>query len=240
VAPRAASEAVGGRVVTFVLGCASVVCLGILGYLVVFPQASLEVTDAADLPRAIEQNAASPDLQSAEENRLVKRAPPCRSKSRARGDAVYRRQMPTKNRSDNSEASDRRSQTEDEPTPEPLRALENEGETEQRDRARREEIERDRAKQTLEIARKRVDIVMYATGWCPVCTRAREYMVTKNISFIERDVDANPADSAALRKLNPAGSVPTITIDDEVLIGFSGSRIEKAIARAARQRASRF
>jgi glutaredoxin 3 len=35
----------------------------------------------------------------------------------------------------------------------------------------------------------RPEIVMYATGWCPYCDRARELLTQKGLAFKEIDVD---------------------------------------------------
>lgn len=105
---------------------------------------------------------------------------------------------------------------------------------------REREVEQDIAKRELEAARERVDVVMYATLWCPVCARAREYMNAKGIRYTERDVDKNPADKEDLKRINPRGSVPTISIDGDVMIGFSEGSFAKAVNRAAQRRAARF
>jgi len=35
-------------------------------------------------------------------------------------------------------------------------------------------------------------IVMYSTGWCPYCSRARELLKSKGVDFEEIDVEARP------------------------------------------------
>lgn len=88
----------------------------------------------------------------------------------------------------------------------------------------------------LQGARRNVAITMYSTSWCGVCKRARRYMKDKGISFVEHDVDQNAGARAAYRRLNPRQSVPTIQIDDEVLVGFAPQNLEAAIDRAAAKR----
>jgi glutaredoxin 3 len=36
-------------------------------------------------------------------------------------------------------------------------------------------------------------IVMYSTGWCPYCSRARELLKSKGVDFEEIDIEARPA-----------------------------------------------
>jgi glutathione S-transferase len=62
-------------------------------------------------------------------------------------------------------------------------------------------------------------------------------MQARRIPYTELDVDRDSAMGARHHALNPRGSVPTIAIDDEVLIGFSSESLEKRIDRAARRRA---
>jgi hypothetical protein len=61
-------------------------------------------------------------------------------------------------------------------------------------------------------------------------------MLQKQIRFTEFDVDHDAQARAKQRVLNPRGSVPTITIDSELLIGFGGEALEERIDRAARRR----
>ena len=62
-------------------------------------------------------------------------------------------------------------------------------------------------------------------------------MAERQIPFTELDAERDAAASAKQHALNPRGSVPTIAIDDEVLIGFTPESLEKRIDRAARRRA---
>jgi glutaredoxin len=116
-------------------------------------------------------------------------------------------------------------------------ALQREREAKVRDAQRHEEVKRELDALGLAAARRNVSITMYSTSWCGVCNRARAYMREQQIPFTELDVDHDAAASARQRTLNPRGSVPTIAIDDEVLIGFSAESLEKRIDRAARHRA---
>jgi len=86
----------------------------------------------------------------------------------------------------------------------------------------------------LAAARRRVPVVMYSTDWCGVCRRARQYFEQEGISFIEHDVDHDPQARADYLLLNPRGSVPTIKIGQEVVIGFSPQAVEHAMSSAAR------
>jgi len=111
-----------------------------------------------------------------------------------------------------------------------------EREEQARDAARHETVMRELERQGLGDGRRRVQITMYSTEWCGACKQARAYMQAQNIAFTERDVERDAAARVRAHALNPQGSVPTITIDQELLIGFSGPALEDRIARATAKR----
>ncbi|MBW2687500.1 MAG: hypothetical protein JRE19_16530 [Deltaproteobacteria bacterium] len=85
------------------------------------------------------------------------------------------------------------------------------------------------------IARRRVMITMYATQWCGVCRKAREYMQTNRIDFIELDTDESSVAGERLGELNPGRTIPTFQIDDQVYIGFQEDLFEAKINQAAQK-----
>jgi glutaredoxin len=87
--------------------------------------------------------------------------------------------------------------------------------------------------------RERVDVVVYSTSWCPSCRKLRAYLDERGIRATEYDVDKDPAAEARQRVLNPRGSIPTVEIEGQVLVGFNPQRLEAAIDRAARARLRR-
>jgi len=85
------------------------------------------------------------------------------------------------------------------------------------------------------LARRRVSITMYATQWCGVCRKAREYMETNGIDFVELDTDESSVAGERLGVLNPRKTIPTFEIDEQVYIGFREDAFEAKINRAARK-----
>ena len=64
-------------------------------------------------------------------------------------------------------------------------------------------------------------VVMYATGWCPYCSRARRLLEGKGVAFEEIDIDA--AAGARAQMLSRSGgrtSVPQIFIGDTHVGGY--------------------
>jgi glutaredoxin len=106
----------------------------------------------------------------------------------------------------------------------------------ERDRARHEAVTRDLDLQAFRKQRGDVQITLYGTDWCGVCERARKYMRDKHIPFKDFDIEQDQQARQRAHALNPQGSVPTITIDKQLLIGFSPESLEAQIAKAARAR----
>ena len=56
-------------------------------------------------------------------------------------------------------------------------------------------------------------IVMYATGWCPYCSRARALLKSKGVAFEEIDIEARPeARTEMMARSGGRRSVPQIFI----------------------------
>ena len=65
------------------------------------------------------------------------------------------------------------------------------------------------------------DIIMYSTGWCPYCVRARALLERKGLPFREIKLDENPADrDAMLARSGGRRTVPQIFIGDHHVGGF--------------------
>jgi glutaredoxin len=103
-------------------------------------------------------------------------------------------------------------------------------------RARDEDRKRaaDNRSNALAAARARVPVTVYFTTWCPACHKARAYLRTEGIRFVEHDIERDPQARSRARLLNPKGSVPTLQIGSQVLVGFSARGIQNAIDRSAR------
>lgn len=63
-------------------------------------------------------------------------------------------------------------------------------------------------------------VVMYATGWCPYCARARHLLAAKGVTWHEIDVDAVPGAREEMRARAGRSSVPQIFVGDRHIGGF--------------------
>jgi glutaredoxin 3 len=55
-------------------------------------------------------------------------------------------------------------------------------------------------------------VVVYSTGWCPYCTRARQLLMNKGVEFEEIDVDARPEARTEMTARSGRTSVPQIFV----------------------------
>ncbi len=55
-------------------------------------------------------------------------------------------------------------------------------------------------------------ILMYSTGWCPYCARARSLLQSKQVSFEEIDIDSTPERRTEMISRSGRRTVPQIFI----------------------------
>ncbi|MHC4196436.1 MAG: glutaredoxin family protein [Planctomycetota bacterium] len=74
------------------------------------------------------------------------------------------------------------------------------------------------------------DVKIYTTPTCPYCVKAKEYFTGKGIKYAEYDVAQDKEALQEMTKLSGGRSVPVITVDDEVMIGFNQDKLDKLLA----------
>jgi len=71
------------------------------------------------------------------------------------------------------------------------------------------------------MTRQTPDIVMYSSGWCPYCDRARALLARKGLAFREIKVDENPAERETMMALSGGRRTgPQIFIGERHVGGF--------------------
>ncbi len=70
------------------------------------------------------------------------------------------------------------------------------------------------------------NVVMYSTARCGYCKQARAYFQSRNISFVEKKIDEDPAAMDEYRQLGATG-VPVILIGRQRMDGFRQSSFDK-------------
>lgn len=74
-------------------------------------------------------------------------------------------------------------------------------------------------------------VTVYSTPTCPYCKMAKDYLTKKGISFTDYDVIKD--EEAAKEMIEKLGqrSVPVITIDDDIVVGFNQELLDKLLAQ---------
>jgi glutaredoxin len=73
-------------------------------------------------------------------------------------------------------------------------------------------------------------IVLYCTSWCPDCRRARNWLKTNNVKYVEVDIDTNPSASEQVKKWNDGKRItPTFDIGGVIIPNFNEQKIAVAV-----------
>ena len=83
-----------------------------------------------------------------------------------------------------------------------------------------------------------VDVVMYSAPWCSICDRSRDYLLARNVTLTERDIDRDQAAARKLKKIDPSLPLPSFEIGGKSFVGFNPWQLEDAIREASLQRYS--
>lgn len=75
------------------------------------------------------------------------------------------------------------------------------------------------------------DVILYTTSWCPSCKRARDFFISRNISFTEYDVEKDRDAAQAFKQLNDRGGVPFAIINGQSILGYSQRAYENALQK---------
>jgi glutaredoxin 3 len=84
------------------------------------------------------------------------------------------------------------------------------------------------------------EVIMYSTGWCPYCDRARGLLQRKAVAFTEIKVDEDPAQrDVMLKRSGGRRTVPQIFVGDRLVGGFDdlyaldkAGELDKLLGRA--------
>jgi mycoredoxin len=75
---------------------------------------------------------------------------------------------------------------------------------------------------------KKNDVILYATSWCPYCTKTRLFLRSAQIPFTEFDIEKSPRAYQQYQHINGRG-VPVVKIGPNVVQGFDQNAIRQAI-----------
>jgi len=70
------------------------------------------------------------------------------------------------------------------------------------------------------------EVIIYTTSTCPHCRSAKEYLKSRGIRYLEKNVETDSASASELASANIMG-VPAFKINGEFIIGFNKNRIDE-------------
>jgi glutaredoxin len=81
-------------------------------------------------------------------------------------------------------------------------------------------------------------VIIYGASWCGPCHQAADYLKSRGVPYVMKDVEETPGAAAEMREKlarsgHRGGSIPVIDVRGQILIGFSASSIEQALAKAS-------
>lgn len=72
-------------------------------------------------------------------------------------------------------------------------------------------------------------VKVYSTPTCPWCTKAKEYLKSKNVDFDDIDVSKDPNAATEMIKKSGQRGVPVLDINGNIIVGFDQKAIDKFI-----------
>jgi glutaredoxin len=80
-------------------------------------------------------------------------------------------------------------------------------------------------------------VVIYGAEWCKPCHQAADHLKSKGIQVVVKDIERSPEAAAEMQqKLEKSGrrggSIPVIDVRGQILVGYSRSELDRAVAKA--------
>jgi len=72
-------------------------------------------------------------------------------------------------------------------------------------------------------------VTVYTGASCPWCTKVKQYLRQRNVTFTEIDVSLEPREAQALVRRTGQTGVPQLDIDGQYVIGFDKARIDRLL-----------
>ncbi|HOM03675.1 MAG TPA: Uxx-star family glutaredoxin-like (seleno)protein [Acetivibrio sp.] len=74
-----------------------------------------------------------------------------------------------------------------------------------------------------------MDVIVYTTPTCPWCTRVKEYLDEKGVSY--REINVASDRNAAMEMIRKSGQrgVPVVDIGGNIVVGFDQGKIDSLI-----------
>jgi glutaredoxin-like YruB-family protein len=74
-------------------------------------------------------------------------------------------------------------------------------------------------------------VTVYSTQTCPWCDRAKQYLTSRNVPFVDKDVSTDMEAAREMIQISGQQGVPVIATDQEVVVGFDQLRLARIADR---------
>jgi glutathione S-transferase len=71
----------------------------------------------------------------------------------------------------------------------------------------------------VSLGQRRPAIELYQAEWCPHSHRVRQRLTELGLDFVARQVPVDPAERAELERMTGRRSIPTLVLDDGIVLG---------------------
>lgn len=72
-------------------------------------------------------------------------------------------------------------------------------------------------------------IKVYSVAWCPPCNKLKKYLDQKGVKYDVVIVADEKEDRDEVLKVSGQRSVPVLTVNDKVIVGFEKAQIDEAL-----------
>lgn len=72
-------------------------------------------------------------------------------------------------------------------------------------------------------------IKIYSVAWCGPCNKLKRYLDSKGVNYEVVTVEDGKADREEVLKVSGQRSVPVMTVNDKVIVGFQKAEIDAAL-----------
>jgi len=76
-----------------------------------------------------------------------------------------------------------------------------------------------------------MDVLIYTTPTCGYCHQAKEYLRSRNVAFVEKNVAVDAVAAQEMVQRSGQRGVPVLIMDGEVIVGFDRRRIDAILSR---------
>ena len=72
-------------------------------------------------------------------------------------------------------------------------------------------------------------VKVYSVEWCPPCNKLKKYLEKKGVSYEIVTVADEKADRDEVLKVSGQRSVPVLSINNKIIVGFEKDQIDEAL-----------